>query len=222
MAEAKMESDHQLVLQNGRATMTEASAQNYFFEKEINTVVAHADQITNNVLNNTVILPISGNGCTTAKEVTIDSSRYHLFVVDVDLIGKTYFTIPLDRALNRYMNKELIVAYKHINAEICNELMRYPALFVRINPEYKRAGEECFAKKGYVTGINILQDSFQISFMCHPMALRQQDLNEHAAQFDIWETEYKNELDESHWAVKEGSIDEAIQKSGIKEFMLTA
>jgi hypothetical protein len=29
-----MESDHQLVLQNGRAAMTEASAQNYFFENQ--------------------------------------------------------------------------------------------------------------------------------------------------------------------------------------------
>jgi len=180
-----------------------------------NSFVAHADTVENNI---TVMLndPRSRRGENRGR-ITFNTDFYHLFVILGEKFEDQYFLVPKDRALTESTNDELKSKYAALTPEAIEGLKRYPAIFADENHSYGKTDEEQNAYLGVVRDVKIQDNGIKIYFTIIT-AIPQQILNEQCFELGIGGARSFNELNRTHWALKQINLIEALQKAGVQIF----
>ena len=178
-----------------------------------NSFVAHANTVENNI---TVMLndPRTRRGENKAR-ITYDTDYYHLFVILGEKFEDDYFLVPKDRALTESTNDELKAKYASLTPEAIEGLKRYPAIFADENHSYGKTDDDQDAYFGFVKDVKIQDNGIKIYFAILT-AIPQQVLNEQFNEFGIWGAYSFNELNRTHWALKQINLVEALQRAGVQ------
>lgn len=180
-----------------------------------NNFVAHAETVENNI---TIMIqdPRARRGENRAR-ITFNRDRYHLFVIGDETFVEPYFLVPKDRALTESTNDELTEKYATLKAEAIEELKNYPAIFAAENHLYGKTDDEQDAYFGIVKDIKIQDNGIKIYYTIIT-AIPQQVLNEQMLEFGIGGAKSFNELNRTHWALKQINLIEALQKADVQIF----
>ena len=180
-----------------------------------NSFVAHAETVENNI---TVMLndPRTRRGENRGR-ITFNTDFYHLFVILGEKFEDQYFLVPKDRALTESTNDELKIKYAALIPEAIEDLKRYPAIFADENHSYGKTDEEQDAYLGVVRDVKIQDNGIKIYFTIIA-AIPQQILNEQCFELGIGVARSFNELNRTHWALKQINLIEALQKAGVQIF----
>ncbi|MDD4700372.1 MAG: hypothetical protein PHV07_09025 [Oscillospiraceae bacterium] len=150
----------------------------------------------------------------TPEQIELDLSCYNLFVIADEMFKGKYFIVPKDRAItaDKCTSKELWpLAY--LTEECIRTIKTFPAIFTSTNHLFARTDERHNAFFGIVRDVRVKEEGIWIYFYKY-RKLKQQILNEHALEFAIQGTEFKNELDETRWSIKKINVVEALNKNG--------
>lgn len=207
-------SDNSLINNRGNVPVDAKTAE-ITISGDNNNFVAHAEKVENNI---SIMLsdPRSRRGENSTR-VTLNTDFYHLFVIADEEFVDTYFSVPKDRALTESTNDELKRKYATLSSEAIEELKRYPAIFAGENHSYGKTDDEQNAYLGFITDIKIQDNGIKIYYRIFT-AISQQMLNEQGFEFGICGAKSFNELNRTHWALKQINLKEALQKAGIQIF----
>ena len=148
----------------------------------------------------------------TPEQVELDFSCYSLFVIADELFKGKYFVVPKDKAITESTPSDLMrLAY--LTQECIDTVKTFPAIFASQNHSYARTDDGHRAFFGIVRNVEVKEDGIWIYFY-KMRKVRQQTLNECTAAFGIDGTEFKNELDSTHWSIKRINVVEALNDNG--------
>lgn len=144
----------------------------------------------------------------------MDLSCYHLFVIGGEDFPANHFYVDPSRALTEYTAEELKTRYQHLEASACEELLRFPALFMTENADIGRAAPDQRAWWGAVTSIRVQDNGIRIGYQkC--FAISQQELNWNDHHFGIARHGRISEMNRTHWALKRVNLLEAFDDADI-------
>lgn len=154
---------------------------------------------------------------------TINMDYYNLFVIWGEQYDKSYFIVDVKRALTKlegtgeHIHKRLAT----FSDEAKKEIMSYPCIFASENyryspPENPPMGPQ-FAKYGFITNIQQMHNgNLKIYFFAISInAIPQNLLNSMLTELDLWDSPTFNELDRTHWAIKNVNLVEELKLKGI-------
>lgn len=174
--------------------------------------IGHASTV--NAPINLVMPPPVGGPEVTSVPVALSSEYYQLIVSpDFDLTSRS---VPMDpkRALTESMcptNREQL---QKLDKEAIEMLKTYPALIMNENEDYGAATKDQFVCFSVVTNIRNGVRGIKIEYM--PLtAIPQQRINEMLDELDLLGTESFNELNRTHWAVKNVNLVHELAQAGI-------
>ncbi len=178
-----------------------------------NNLVAHADNVENNI---TVMLndPRARRG-QNRERIIFNTDFYHLFVISGEKFEDNYFLVPKDRALTESTNDELKSKFAALTPEAIDDLKRYPAIFADENHSYGKTDDKQDAYFGFVKDVKIQDNGIKIYYTIIT-AIPQQKLNEQCFELGIGGAKSFNELNRTHWALKQINLIEALQKAGVQ------
>ncbi|MDO4928654.1 MAG: hypothetical protein Q3976_06280 [Corynebacterium sp.] len=191
------------------------------------TMAQHGDNNVQIAQANTVnvsklIVQVQGQQTIVPLTPGAGSSRdyYQLFVTgDINLENQT-LSIPAERALTESMSTSLKERLSPLDPEAIAELKTFPALFMEEKGHYGSASSEQCAAYGVVTSIRILMRCIKIDFLSL-YRIPQQHLNEMLDFLDLAGSKDFNELNRTHWAVKNVDLVNELRRSGIVLPVLT-
>lgn len=172
---------------------------------------------------NTTVLMIPGNEAdddddTPDEEIEVDFSCYNLFVITDEQFRGKYFVVPKDKAISESTPPDLMELADLTPNKIAI-VKKFPAIFANQNHSFAKTDDTHRAFFGIIRDVKIKEEGIWIYF--HKMRkVKQQVFNEHAADFGIEGTEFKNELDCTHWSIKRINILEALEKEGHKILLI--
>ena len=173
--------------------------------------------------NNTTVLMIPGNEAdddddTPDEEIEVDFSCYNLFVITDEQFRGKYFVVPKDKAISESTPPDLM-ELADLTPDKIAIVKKFPAIFANQNHSFAKTDDTHRAFFGIIRGVEIKEEGIWIYF--HKMRkVKQQVFNEHAADFGIEGTEFKNELDCTHWSIKRVNVLEALEKAGHKILLI--
>ncbi|MSS84809.1 hypothetical protein FYJ24_08535 [Actinomycetaceae bacterium WB03_NA08] len=176
-----------------------------------NTNIAHVEH----VFMPMVIAPsatLSNTASGAARQ--LDPSCYHLFVIAGEDFSTDHFLVDPTRALTEATASELKQRYQHLQPDMLQELMNYPALFMAENGAMGRALDDQQAWFGIINSIRVQDNGIRIGFQ-KIQAIPQQALNDHSHYFAINAYSRISELNRTHWALKRVNLFEAFNDAGI-------
>lgn len=147
--------------------------------------------------------------------ITFNTDFYHLFVILGENFEDNYFLVPKDRALTESTSDELKTKYASLSPEAIEGLKRYPAIFADENHSYGKTDDAQDAYFGFVKDVKIQDNGIKIYYTIIT-AIPQQILNEQCFELGICGTRSFNELNRTHWALKQINLIEALQKAGVQ------
>lgn len=166
---------------------------------------------------NTTVLMIPGNEAdddedTPDEEIEVDFSCYNLFVITDEQFRGKYFVVPKDKAISESTPPDLMELADLTPNKIAI-VKKFPAIFANQNHSFAKTDDTHRAFFGIIRDVKIKEEGIWIYF--HKMRkVKQQVFNEHTADFGIEGTEFKNELDCTHWSIKRVNVMEALEKAG--------
>ena len=131
-----------------------------------------------------------------------DDSRNH-----VTLAKKTCLesTATDEEVRNRYCS---------LSAEAIEEIKTFPALIAYENTAYGKTGPDHYACFGQITDIKNRSNGIEIYF--HPIyGFQQQPLNELLFELGLYGNNRFNELNHSHWTIKQIDLVEVLTEHGL-------
>ena len=168
---------------------------------------------------NTTVLMIPGNEAdddddTPDEEIEVDFSCYNLFVITDEQFRGKYFVVPKDKAISESTPADLM-ELADLTPDKIAIVKKYPAIFANQNHSFAKTDDSHRAFFGIIRDIQIKEEGIWLYF--HKMRkVKQQVFNEHATDFGIEGTEFKNELDCTHWSIKRVNVLETLEKAGHK------
>ena len=192
-----------------------------------NTFVGSAEKV-NNTTSVTNILLASTNSLENQtgklKELIelvkkLDYECYNLFVISGEEFSGKYFIVSKDRALTESTNSGLKAKYAGLSEKAIAKIKTFPAIFADENRLYGKAEDSQIAHYGIITDIKIQDNGIKVYFECLT-DIRQQILNELKEELGISYATAFNELNRTHWALKQINLVEALNKNNIKVFTL--
>ena len=179
-----------------------------------NTQIAHANTVNN--ITTFVIPPVQANAGATGGVVTLCRDCYNLFVVGdesfTDMVG--HFTVPKDRALTESMTEDLKAQFSTLQGDAIAKIMTFPSIFACKNKDYGKTDAAHQAYYGMVLNVEPQDNGIKITYRWLS-SFPQQRLNEIAASIGIEYASSFNELDKTHWAIKELDLIEALRMANI-------
>lgn len=188
------------------------------------TNIGVAQNVDNSTIN--IYLPGGNNapqpGGTYTRR-TINCDYYNLFVILGETFSSPYFMVDVTRALTvrEGTSQRIHDRLSVFDDAAKDEIMSYPAIFATENyryspPEFPTDGPQ-MAFYGFITGIRQMHDgSLKIYFQKLDMCPIPQDLlNQMLAELDLWGKNSLNELDRTHWAIKNVNLIEEMKLKGI-------
>lgn len=173
--------------------------------------------------NNTTVLMIPGNEAdddddTPDEEIEVDFSCYNLFVITDEQFRGKYFVVPKDKAISESTPQDLM-ELADLTPDKIAVVKKFPAIFANQNHSFAKTDDAHRAFFGIIRDVKIKEEGIWIYFY-KMRKVKQQVFNEHVADFGIEGTEFKNELDCTHWSIKRVNILEALEKAGHKILLI--
>lgn len=179
-----------------------------------NMHVDHVDKV--NYTYNIIMAPPTktGGNVSLYSKITISRDYYNLFVIADEDFSLGHFTVPKDRSLTSYTNDCIKVKYASLDNDAIEKIKTFPSIFASENHEYGSTDENHFAIYGLVTNIRIQETGIKIYF--HPLNyISQQHLNILAPNLGIRAKSRYNELNHTHWTIKQVDLIEELTDAGI-------
>ncbi len=186
-----------------------------------NTQIAQVNEYNDQSVNNTLVIntiPMQvGMGCVNQVQITFDNNFYNLFVVDdIDLNG-SFFTIPKEKALTESVAKDIRSTLAILSPEAIEQVKSYPAIFASQNKSYGATDKEHLAYLGFISDVRVERTAIKV-FFTKLNAFPQQYINERIADFGLEGVPAYNELDNTHWSVKNLNVVEVLRSAGFQIF----
>lgn len=205
---------------------------NNFDQSGEGTNIGVAQNVNQNICNVYLALqgnPVAVNNTEFPKQIRFNLDFYSLFVINGETFTQPYFTIDIDRALNVAYGttQEIHDRLALFDHEAISEIKKYPAIFAAENYRYCRSDEriakEQFAIYGIVTDVKPMQNGkMKIFYEKIPMCqIPQELLNLMLEELDIQGNYKLNELDKTHWSIKNINLIEELKQRGICLFAPT-
>lgn len=180
--------------------------------------IAHANTVNAPIH---IMLPTPvGTAGAPAVQVALSRDYYQLIVtLDFELNTRS---VPMDpkRALTESMCPTNCEELKKLDKDAIETLKTYPALIMNENEDFGKAGEEQVAYFAAVTNIRNGVRGIKIEYA--PLtAIPQQQLNELLEELDLSGNDKFNELNRTHWAVKNVDLVHELAQAGISVLMPT-
>ncbi len=145
----------------------------------------------------------------------ISREYYNIFVIGEEAFDRPYFAVPRERALNRYMEQETMRRFDALTPEMIGEIKTLPSLFLAENRAYGRAEDGQKAIYGFVSGLELREDDIKVSFCGYRGDIAQKRLNELLRELGLYGDGQYNELNRTHWAIKQADLIGVLQEAGI-------
>jgi len=139
---------------------------------------------------------------------------YNLFVLENEEYDDGTFSLSKDRALTKYTSADFREQYRFLDEEAVRSLVNMPCIFAKRNCTYYRTVPEHPALLGRIKEICNQGSTIKIVFEGYHV-VPQQLLNNHTADLGLARAALRNELDEEHWSIKEGNLQQIISSLGI-------
>lgn len=184
--------------------------------------IGHAE----NVNANTTVIIASGNqrdskAISNASLNGMNKDYYNLFIISNEEYDGEYFVVPSERVLSSGTTDETKSKFYPLTSETIETIKSMPSIFASENHEYGKTDSNHFAIYGLVTDIKVVSAGLRIYFKeLGPVKVPQQLLNEKISQLDIYGTTYLNELNRTHWAIKNIDLIQELKNEGINLFSL--
>lgn len=188
------------------------------------TNIGVAQNVDNSTIN--IYLPNGTHAAPSGGSYTrraINCDYYNLFVILGETFSNPYFMVDVKRALavaegtSQQIHDRLAI----FDDAAKSEIMSYPAIFATENYRYSPpefpTGEPQTAFYGFITDIRQMHDgNLKIYYQKLDMCPIPQDLlNRMLAELDLWGKYNLNELDRTHWAIKNVNLIEEMKLKGI-------
>lgn len=184
--------------------------------------IGHAE----NVNANTTVIIASGNqrdskAISNASLNGMNKDYYNLFIIGNEEYDGEYFVVPSERVLSSGTTDETKSKFYPLTSETIETIKSMPSIFASENHEYGKTDSNHFAIYGLVTDIKVVSAGLRIYFKeLGPVKVPQQLLNEKISQLDIYGTTHLNELNRTHWAIKNIDLIQELKNEGINLFSL--
>lgn len=160
---------------------------------------------------------------------TLNTDFFSLFVIAHEKYNQPYVLIDLDRALTtKYGTNETIHnRMASFSEDAIREIKTYPAIFAGVNYRYCKPDEpnpsSQRAAYGFVTDVKVQDNGkVRVYYQIMPMCSISQDLlNTMTRELDLQGTYKINELDKTHWSIKNINLIEEMRQKGISLFVPT-
>lgn len=181
------------------------------------TQVAHANTV--NTITNFLMPCYSTKSSNGSTECSFDTSHYNLFVIGNEDFNSDYFIVPKNRALTESITDEIKAEYATLSDKAILRIKTFPALFTSENHHYGYTDSEHLAHFGQITDIRIQENGIKI-YHQRMFPLPQQRLNEIASNLAIKGAASFNELNRTHWTIKNIHLIEELKNEKIGFFGL--
>lgn len=178
----------------------------------LNDKSKYFEYIENLNLNQNINISTTVNGNLITSNIIPNNEFYNLFVLDSEDFAKCYFVINKKDCL-KYIDKSIISLFSLTNPNSLDKCLTYPCLFANKNNEYLKAGKDQLSYFGYLTKIEISDNSIKFYFSI-VSSLPQAIFNDYAQSFNLMESKGENELDKVHWSIKNINLVKCIRNLG--------
>lgn len=189
-----------------------------------NTQVAHANQVianTNIFLTNNGAASLADQNGVIARLNSYLSARsreyYNLFVINGETFENGRFFIRPDRALTESIDTEIKRQLASLSEDAKVKIKTFPSLFMS---ELNRIDQEQIAYYGFVTDIVLQGDDIRIEFQTLD-SFPQHKLNEIYQILALEGRPNINELDRTHWTIKQVDLLGELKIAGLNVFGAT-
>jgi len=185
-----------------------------------NTLIAHADQVTNEYRPLYVFNNQPYGNITAGAMQEFNPDYYNLIVVgDGDLDGTGHFLVDKTRAITESTSQELKDAYAALTPEAINVVKTFPAIIATENHDYGKTDDQHQAIYGIITDVKVQDNGIKVYYQILNL-IPQQKLNELAPELGIGRASSFNELNRMHWAIKRINMVEVLREDGIRVFSI--
>lgn len=230
-----MKDDTKIALTHPAAPQTSVSAVNNTYQldqKGDGTNIGVAQNVDMSTVQ--IYMPIQnrngyGANPTYQQPFTVNTNYYSLFVIANERYNQPYVLLDLDRVLTTAYGTDDNIHNRlaSFSEDAIREIKTYPAIFAGENYRYCKPDEPNpepqYAFYGFVTDIKVQNNGkVRVYFQIIPMITIPQDLlNEMIQELDLLGNSKINELDKTHWAIKNVNLIEEMKLKGIGLFAPT-
>lgn len=202
-----MMDSEQLVSSPGTPVPTE------FTQTGANSVqIGHADNV--HLPPQFLVALLGGTPSVPTAPAGINMDYYQLIVTAAFDATKTVVSMDTSRALTESTFPAITDRLKYLDQQAISELKTYPALVMGENEYYGRASDDQVAYVSFVDEIRVSNCVIKIGY--YPLfQVPQQRINDLADALDIAGRPSFNELNRTHWAVKNVNLLQELSSAGI-------
>lgn len=186
-----------------------------FLQGEKPVYAKHIDQM-NVTIQMAASTPKLLNSKVPSDSIDFDRRYYNIFVVgdDFDIKTDNPFKVRCDRVLREYINEEIKPIFLPLSDDSkIEQIKRLPCLFANENRYDGHTTEDQVMSFGYVRDIQPRRDGIKV--YPHVMyLLKQQRMNEHLFDLDLWGSNKSNEFNRMHWSIKKVDLIAELHEMG--------
>ncbi len=181
-----------------------------------NQTVIQIQNMSGNIGVPFVVLPqqVSTKRSTSDATFTLNTDYYNLFVIGNEPFSDGHFIVPKDRALTESMMPENKAQFSALTDEAIARIKTFPSIFASENHNCGKTDDDHQAIFGLVKEVRIQDNGIKIHFQAL-WPIPQQRLNEISFKIGIQGSSAFNELNRTHWAIKQLNLIEELRAAGI-------
>ena len=142
----------------------------------------------------------------------LNHEKFCLFVLDNETYKAGAFSIAKSRALKYSPDRERFLP---LTEELRAEIRQMPCIFAKRNQTYKCTTPDHPVIYGRIT--EIIPQAATIKFCFEPFKTAyQQTINENISLYGLLSTTLRNQLDEEHWCIRNGNLQQVLLNLGIR------
>jgi hypothetical protein len=150
----------------------------------------------------------------TGTRFALNADYYNLFVIGNETFSDGHFIVPKERALTESITIENKAIFSCLTEDAIAQIKTFPSLFASKNHQYGKTDGDHNAIFGLVTDVRIQDNGVKIRF--HQLwPVPQQKLNEATHRIALDSAASFNELNRTHWTIKQVNLLEELKAAGI-------
>lgn len=149
----------------------------------------------------------------------VSREYFNLFVIGAEDYQNSFFVVPKDRALTEHMTEKSKAMFSPLTQTAIETIKTLPTIFASENTEYGSTSPDHQAFYGFVTDVREALDGYRIYFKLF-QSISQQRLNELAIALDLSSSTHFNELNRTHWSIKNIDLVEELRQAGVYVFTM--
>lgn len=186
---------------------------------QVDTFVAHTDQVTTNMFFGGMGLPVDSAAYNAGLPPKMNTAFYNLFVVSNEAISQTGFYILKKDALQDTDDDIVEHLIDFGEAEVA-AVRSFPTVVATQNHQCGSTDAAHLATYGFINSIQMKENTIQFGFT-KLQDISQCLLIEEADTLGIGRASAYNEFDRPHWAVKRINIVEVLRGRGVQLVVLS-